>query len=77
MIVQSGLCWNWSETPKTGFLTTRLKCFPGIQEENIFSNDGVINLLSMHGFQLIPAYQYRVGSMALVTPVVHLTSANA
>ena len=23
--VQSGLCPNWSETPKTGFLTTRLK----------------------------------------------------
>ena len=24
MAVQSGLCWTWSETPKTGFLTTRL-----------------------------------------------------
>ena len=23
--VQSGLCRTWSETPKTGFLTTRLK----------------------------------------------------
>ena len=22
--VQPGLCWTWSETPKTGFLTTRL-----------------------------------------------------
>ena len=25
MVVQPGLCGNWSETPKTGFLTTRLK----------------------------------------------------
>ena len=23
--VQPGVCWTWSETPKTGFLTTRLK----------------------------------------------------
>ena len=22
---QPGLCWTWLETPKTGFLTTRLK----------------------------------------------------
>ena len=26
MAVQPGLCRTWSETPKTGFLTTRLKC---------------------------------------------------
>ena len=25
MVVQPGLCRTWSETPKTGFLTTRLK----------------------------------------------------
>ena len=25
--VQPGLCRTWSETPKTGFLRTRLKCF--------------------------------------------------
>ena len=25
--VQAGLCGTWSETPKTGFLITRLKCF--------------------------------------------------
>ena len=24
--VQPGLCWTWSETPKTGFLVTRLIC---------------------------------------------------
>ena len=24
LAVQPGLCWTWSETPKTGFLTTRL-----------------------------------------------------
>ena len=25
VVVESGLCGTWSETPKTGFLTTRLK----------------------------------------------------
>ena len=25
VVVQPGLCGTWSETPKTGFLTTRLK----------------------------------------------------
>ena len=25
--VQPGLCRTWSETPKTGFLTTRLICY--------------------------------------------------
>ena len=24
VVVQPGLCWTWSETPKTGFLATRL-----------------------------------------------------
>ena len=24
LVVQSGLCWTWSETPKTGFLVMRL-----------------------------------------------------
>ena len=27
VVVQSGLCGTWSETPKTGFLTTRLILF--------------------------------------------------
>ena len=26
VVVQPGLCQTWSETPKTGFLTTRLIC---------------------------------------------------
>ena len=26
VVVEPGLCGTWSETPKTGFLTTRLKC---------------------------------------------------
>ena len=26
VIAQPGLCRTWSETPKTGFLTSRLKC---------------------------------------------------
>ena len=29
VVVQSGLCRTWSETPKTGFLTTRLIQFIG------------------------------------------------
>ena len=28
VVVQPGLCRTWSETPKTGFLTTRLKFKP-------------------------------------------------
>ena len=32
MVVQPGLCRTWSETPKTGFLTTRLILFT---EENL------------------------------------------
>ena len=27
VVVQPGLCGTWSETPKTGFLITRLNCF--------------------------------------------------
>ena len=27
MVVQTGLCGTWSETPKTGFLTTWLKLY--------------------------------------------------
>ena len=38
---------------------------------------GVISFRFNHGFQLIPAYQYRVELMPLVTQMVHLTSANA
>ena len=26
VVEQPGLCQTWSETPKTGFFTTRLKC---------------------------------------------------
>ena len=26
---QTGLCLTWSQTPKTGFLVTRLKLYPG------------------------------------------------
>ena len=33
--VQPGLCGVWSETPKTGFLTTRLKLFCLEVEGNI------------------------------------------
>ena len=28
VVVQSSLCGTWSETPKTGFLTTRRICYP-------------------------------------------------
>ena len=27
MVVEASLCWTWSETQKTGFLTTRLILF--------------------------------------------------
>ena len=30
VVVQPGLCRAWSETPKTGFLTTRLICHGSI-----------------------------------------------
>ena len=30
MAVQPSLCGTWSETPKTGFLTTRLFCFAAV-----------------------------------------------
>ena len=32
VIVQPGLCRTWSETPKTGFLRTRLICLPTLAE---------------------------------------------
>ena len=48
MIAQPGLCRTWSETPKTGFLTTRLICvqseipevsiLPSIMFENMWEN---------------------------------------
>ena len=34
MAVQPGLCRTWSETPKTGFLRTRLNLFTGRRGEN-------------------------------------------
>ena len=37
-VVQPGLCGTWSETPKTGFLTTRLI--------NYFNYDNVFRVLS-------------------------------
>ena len=33
MAVQLGLCQTWSETPKTGFLTSRLTCFQSILQQ--------------------------------------------
>ena len=34
MVVQPGLCRTWSETPKTGFLTTRLILFTFENDQN-------------------------------------------
>ena len=40
--VQPGLCSTWSETPKTGFLTTRLNCLYFCLDLN---EDGELELL--------------------------------
>ena len=37
MAVQPGLCVTWSETPKTSFLTTRLKWDPGSEQQRLES----------------------------------------
>ena len=39
VVVKPGLCRTWSETPKTGFLTTRLTCpmFTANSSSEIFS----------------------------------------
>ena len=36
MVVQPGLCGTWSETPKTGFLTTRLILLASLMLFNSF-----------------------------------------
>ena len=41
--VQNGLCGTWSETPKTGFLTTRL---------NFETLRVISTFISLHGHQL-------------------------
>ena len=42
--VQPGLCRTWSETPKTGFLTTRLKCSSrkNVGERSRFDNQSLM-----------------------------------
>ena len=37
VVVQPGLCRTWSETPKTGFLTTRLKLFHNIYRPMLYA----------------------------------------
>ena len=41
MVVQPGLCGTWSETPKTGFLTTRLILFPNFNLKFEYSRKSV------------------------------------
>ena len=36
MAVQTGLCWSWSETPKTGFLLSRDRTVVGSDGPKIF-----------------------------------------
>ena len=54
--VQPGLCWTWSETPKTGFLTTRLICcctylgHLGLYSLSLESLDG--NFCCLAGFKV-------------------------
>ena len=58
MAVQLGLCRAWSETPKTGFLTTRLICVEPLQDKLvlapkvIFITDRSIALLLI-GFSML------------------------
>ena len=40
VVVQSDLCRTWSETPKTGFLTTRLICKKQVFSIILFSKPG-------------------------------------
>ena len=40
--VQPGLCRTWSETPKTGFLTTRLICEPIVYTCTDIRKSGVV-----------------------------------
>ena len=44
MTAQPGLCQTWSETPQTGFLTTRLKVSgnKGMRKSSIVFNSGHI-----------------------------------
>ena len=39
MTVQAGLCKTWSETPKTGFLVSRLKCFYTLMTNQIIEGN--------------------------------------
>ena len=43
---QPGLCWTWSETPKTGFLMTRL-------------NYGNTRVTGVHSFSFFSQYIYK------------------
>ena len=59
VVVQPGLCGTWSETPKTGFLTTRLISYM-VTEENRFETElsgppsffGIFPLLLKEHFSL-------------------------
>ena len=46
MVVQSGLCRTWLETPKTGFLTTMLICVKTLfaAENKVFDKNIVVKL---------------------------------
>ena len=56
MAVQPGLCRTWSETPKTGFITTRLNYIlllplPVVRTDKAFDKLSC-QLSSMYGFEL-------------------------
>ena len=61
VVVQPGLFWTWSETPKTGFLMTWLiLCYQVLKDASVLESIGfyAIHLLSQ---ALITPSQWKVG----------------
>ena len=57
MVLQTGLCLTWSETPKTGFLTTRLKLscpnLPDMEKKTLIKHFTTLIFLSVMSFHIV------------------------